>query len=115
MDRESLERLLAQGLSLAEIGRRFGRHEATVAYWVDKFGLSAAHAEKHRERGSLALGELEALIEQGLSLAGIADRVGRSKGTVRHWLRRYGLKTQNPPGRPVSEVAMAARGCSAWR
>jgi hypothetical protein len=32
MDRSSLEVLLAQGLSLAEIGRRFGRHEATVAY-----------------------------------------------------------------------------------
>jgi transposase-like protein len=39
MDRGSLEQLLGQGLSLAEIGRRFGRHEATVGYWVEKHGL----------------------------------------------------------------------------
>jgi IS30 family transposase len=32
MDRASLEQLLNQGLSLAEIGKRFGRHESTVAY-----------------------------------------------------------------------------------
>ncbi len=36
MDRVSLERFLAQGLSLHAIGRRVGRHEATVACWVEK-------------------------------------------------------------------------------
>ena len=47
MDRASLEQLLGQGLSLAEIGRRFGRHEATVSYWVKKHGLEAANRAKH--------------------------------------------------------------------
>jgi hypothetical protein len=34
MDRESLGQMLGRGLSLAQIGRRLGRHEATVAYRV---------------------------------------------------------------------------------
>jgi transposase-like protein len=45
MDRASLEQLLDQGLSLAEIGRRFGLHEATVGYWVKKHGLRAVNRE----------------------------------------------------------------------
>jgi transposase-like protein len=41
MDRDALALLLKQGLSLAEIGRRFGRDESTVGYWVKKHGLRA--------------------------------------------------------------------------
>src|SRR4051812_12513826 len=40
MDRASLESFLERGLSLAEIGRRVGRHESTVGYWVRKYGLA---------------------------------------------------------------------------
>ncbi len=109
MDRESLEGLLEQGLSLAEIGRRFGRHESTVAYWADKYGLTAANGSKHRPRGGLARAELEPLIEAGVSIAGIAERLDRSKATVRHWLRRYGMRTRNEPGRPVSQAAAEAK------
>jgi transposase len=94
MDRTSLEQLLGQGLSLAEIGRRFGRHEATVGYWVKKYGLQAINRDEHMARGGLARVDLEPLIEQGMSIAQIAEAVKRSKGTVRHWLRQYGLKTQ---------------------
>jgi transposase len=109
MDRESLERLLKQGLSLAEIGRRFDRHESTVAYWAEKYGLDAANRAKHRPRGGLARAELEPLVEAGMSIAGIAERLDRSTATVRHWLRRYGMRTQNEPGRPVSQAAAAAK------
>jgi transposase len=63
MDRVSLEKLLSQGLSLADIGRRFGRHESTVAYWVQKYGLQAAHREKHAARGRLTREALESLTE----------------------------------------------------
>lgn len=98
MDRASLEQLLAQGLSLAEIGRRFDLHEATVSYWVKKHGLEAAHRERHVARGGLARDTLEALVEKGMSVAEIAARVDRSKGTVRHWLREYGLKTHPQRG-----------------
>ena len=65
MDRASLEQLLGRGLSLAEIGLRFDRHEATVAYWVDKHGLQAVNQQKHRARGALTREELQPLIERG--------------------------------------------------
>jgi hypothetical protein len=57
----------------------------------------------------LTRAELEPLIEQGLSIADIAERVSRSKGTVRHWLRRHGMRTQNERGRPISEADVAAK------
>jgi transposase len=92
MDRASLEGFLGRGLSLAEIGQRVGRHEATVAYWAKKYGLQAANQQRHAARGGLDREELERLVEQGASIAQIADAVGRSKATVRHWLIRYGMK-----------------------
>lgn len=94
MDRTSLEQLLGQGLSLAEIGRRFDLHESTVGYWVEKHGLRAVNRDKFAARGGLAQEQLEPLVEQGASIAGIAEAVGRSKATVRHWLREYGLTTR---------------------
>jgi transposase-like protein len=41
---------VSQGLSLAEIGRRFDLHEATVGYWVKKHGLQAVNHGKHAAR-----------------------------------------------------------------
>ena len=90
MDRASLEQLLAQGLSLAEIGRKLERHEATVGYWVEKYGLRTVNRDKFAAKGGLTRTDLEPLIERGASIAQIAEAVGRSKTTVRHWLREYG-------------------------
>jgi len=109
MDRPSLEQLLAQGLSLGAIGHRFGLHEATVSYWVRKHGLQAVNRGKHAARGGLGRSELERLIEEGASIAQIAEAVGRSKATVRHWLIRYGLKTHGGAGRRSSAEADAAK------
>jgi transposase len=109
MDRASLEQLLGQGLSLAEIGKRFGKHEATISYWVKEYGLEAAKRDKHLARGGLAREDLEPLIEQGATIAEIADAVGRSKATVRHWLIRYGLKTHSARGRRPAQEAKAAK------
>ena len=53
MDRAALEQMLGDGLSLAEIGRRFGRHESTIAYWAEKHGLRAANRDKHAAKGGL--------------------------------------------------------------
>jgi len=109
MDRASLEQLLAQGLSLAEIGRRFDLHEATVGYWVEKHGLEAVNRDKHAALGGIPKEDLEALIEADLSIAQIAEAVSRSKATVRHWLIRYGLKTHGAIGRRPSGQAKAAK------
>lgn len=94
MDRTALKRLLGQGLSLAEIGKRFGLHESTVGYWVQQHGLQAVNRDKYAAKGSLTREDLEPLIEQGASITQIAEAVGRSKTTVRHWLREYGLTTR---------------------
>jgi transposase len=109
MDRASLEQLLDQGLSLAEIGSRFGLHESTVGYWVEKHGLRAVNRDKFAARGGLKREELEPLVEEGATIAEIADSVGRSKATVRHWLIRYGLKTHNGRGRRSAQEVKAAK------
>ncbi len=109
MDRAWLEQLLGRGLSLAEIGRRFGRHESTVAYWVEKYGLEAVNRDKHAAKGGLTVEELEPLVAAGMSIAQIAAAVGRSKASVRHWLGRRGLITRPREGRERRRQAREAR------
>ncbi len=109
MDRASLEQHLSQGLSLAEIGKRFGRHEATVAYWMKKHELAAVNRTKHTAKGGLERSDLEKLVDAGASIAEIAEKIERSKATVRHWLKRYGLQTQAPPGAPSRPGVHQAR------
>jgi hypothetical protein len=109
VDRTSLERLLAQDLSLAEIGRRVGLHESTVGYWTEQHGLAAVNRAKHVGRGGIARDELEALVEGGLSIAQIAESVGRSKASVRHWLEKYRLRTSGRSGGRSRQGAAEAR------
>jgi transposase/DNA-directed RNA polymerase subunit RPC12/RpoP len=94
MDRETLAALLAEGRSIESIARETGRAASTVAYWVNKHGLSSRHAARHAPRGGIEREPLQALIEEGLSIRQIAARCGVSATTVRHWLQRYGLKTE---------------------
>jgi transposase len=93
MDRDSLERLLAQGLSLEQIGKRFGRHPSTVSYWIGKHGLEAANRERHAARGGLEREVLEAHVRAGKSIAKISADLGVSDATVKHWLAKFDLKT----------------------
>jgi len=109
MDRASLEQLLGQGLSLAEIGRRFGLHESTVGYWVGKHRLAAVHRQGSAARGGLERRQLEALVEADMTIAEIARAVERSKATVRYWLTRYGLRTRGGVGRRPAEQVQAAK------
>ncbi len=102
MDRALLDQPLSQRLSLAEIGRRVGLHEATVGYWVKKHGLEAVNREKCAARGGMAREELVVLVDAGMSIAQIEEAVGRSKATVRHWLREFGLKTRRAEQRRES-------------
>ncbi len=92
MDKEFREKCLGEGLSLEAIGKRVGKHESTVSYWLRKHGLAAGKAEKHSPRGAPDREEMEQLLAAGLSLREIAQRLDRSLATVRHWVRKYGLK-----------------------
>lgn len=87
-----MEQCLADGLSLEAIGKRVGKHESTVGYWLKKHGLVAARAEKHASKGAPSKEEMERLLAAGLSLREIAHRLDRSLATVRHWMGRYELK-----------------------
>ena len=110
MDRDSLALLLAQGHSLAEIGRRFGRDESTVGYWVKKHGLCAANRDKHAARGGLSRELVSELIAEGLSQRQIAARFQCSQRTVRYWLQRWGLRTRRPAARTDDTRAGRAEG-----
>ncbi len=109
VDRDSLKAMLDEDLSLAEIGRRVGRHPSTVAYWVGKHGLEAAKRTTHVARGAIQRDELEELVLSGASIAEIAEQLGRSRGSVRHWLARHGLKTRGGRGRRSPALTRSAR------
>jgi transposase len=94
MDKRFLEECLAKGMSLEAIGTLVGKHPSTVSYWIQKFGLTANGAVRHASKGGVTLDELEPLIDEGLTIEGIAQRLGIGDTTVRHWLKRHGLKTR---------------------
>lgn len=109
MEKESLQQLLAQGVSVERIAKRFGKDPSTISYWMKKHGLKSPYAEKHAAKGGIEQGCLEELVALGLTIAQIAANVGRSKATVRHWLRRYGLRTVNRRGRTMDPRASAGK------
>jgi transposase len=94
MERDWLEARLAEGRSIESIAKEVGKHPSTVAYWAKKHGLRSQHVERHAPRGGLTRDELERLVDGALSIRQIAQTVGLSEATVRHWLRQHGLTTQ---------------------
>jgi transposase/5-methylcytosine-specific restriction endonuclease McrA len=115
MDKQPLELLLGEGLSVERIAKRFGKDPSTVSYWMNKHGLVSPYREKHAAKGGIERERLEGLVNAGMTIAEIATEVGLSKGTARHWLRRYGLRTQNGRGRRRHGGAPAARAVRAAR
>jgi DNA-directed RNA polymerase subunit RPC12/RpoP len=105
MDRDELERYLRQGWSLAKIGKLTGRHPSTVGYWVKQHGLAAVHRDRHAPRGGVSRKRLSALVDEGLTTRAIAERLGLSQSTIRHWLRTHGLQThrqrRGPEGKGI--------------
>jgi transposase len=107
MDKQSLECLLDQGVSVEQIGKRFGKDPSTVSYWMRKYGLVSPYREKHAAKGPIERAHFVGLIEAGASIATIAETLRISTGTVRHWLKKYGLETQAVSQR---RAVRAARG-----
>lgn len=108
MDRVVLERYLAEGKSLEQIGREVGRNPSTVAYWLRQYGLTAVNRAKHAPRGGIPEATLRELIGRGLSGSGIAQELGCSLATVRHWMHRYGLSTRVARERKQNRQARGA-------
>jgi transposase-like protein len=93
VEAQILESYLRRGLSLEAIGRLTGRHPSTVGYWVKQHGLAAVHRNRNAPKGGIDRDTLAALVDDGLTTREIAERVGLSQSTVRHWLRKHGLRT----------------------
>ncbi len=109
MDKRSLKLLLDRGVSVEAIARRFDRHPSTVSYWMRKYGLVSPYREKHAAKGGIERDQLETLIAEGMTIGQIAEVVRRSKTTVRHWMRRYGLRTRNAMGARPAALVRAAK------
>jgi transposase len=105
MDTEILATQLAEGRSIEAIARESGRAASTVAYWVNKHGLTSAHASRHAARGGIERERLQALVEEGLSIRQIAAQLDVSYTTARYWLGRHGIVT--PRARRLAETAPA--------
>jgi transposase-like protein len=93
MDAGVLEQYLRDGLSLEKIGALTGRHPSTIGYWVKQHGLAAVHRDRHAPKGGIDKKTLTALVDAGLTTRQIAEQLGFSQSTVRHWLRRHRLRT----------------------
>jgi transposase-like protein len=89
MEREILERYLADGLSLAEIGALVNRDPSTVGYWAKKHGLKPPRAEKFARRGPPDRRLVQTMAEEGATLSEIAAAIDRSLATVRYWLGKW--------------------------
>ena len=109
MEKRSLEYLLGQGMSVEQIANRFGKDPSAVSSWLKKYGLVSPQSEKHAAKGGIERDRLEILVDRGMTIAEIAADVGLSKATVRHWLRKYGMRTHNSLGRRPRAVAQASK------
>src|SRR5262245_31905501 len=108
MEREWLEQRLEAGRSIESIAREVGRVPSTVAYWVNKYGLTSAHATRRATKGGIARDTLAPLVAAGLSTRKIAARLQVSQATVRHWLRKHDLETERAARRRLLEVQASA-------
>lgn len=111
MEREWLEARLAAGMSLEAMAQEAGKGVSTVGYWVKKHGLVAAGSERHRAKGGLSEARLRELVDRGWSQRQIAAEVDRSLGSVRHWLRQYGLQTVQRSRRREDPSPSMTRRC----
>ena len=106
MTKEELERYLAEGLSLEQIGKRVGIEKSTVSYQLKKHGLRPVNQGRAANKGGLRRDDLSAMVSQRLTLTEMARQLDRSKSTVRYWLKKYG-SWPLPAGRKRAQVQLA--------
>jgi transposase len=103
MERDWLASELQAGRSIESIARETGRSASTVAYWVNKHGLVSQYTSKYLPRGGIERELLTQLVDDGLSVREIAARQAMSATTVRHWLRKFELRTRRAEQRDGGE------------
>lgn len=105
MEKRFLELCLEAGLSLPAIGRLTGKLPGTVGYWVKKHGLEANGSAKFSQRGPIDRAVLEEMIDAGLTLREMADRLGTNIKRVHYWVQKHGLKTTG--GKRIVAIRLA--------
>ena len=94
IDRSAMARRSALAGSLDRVDRReLGQPASNVAYQAAAYGLRSAHAARLAPKGQIGPDELSALVDQGLSVRQIAERLGIGPTAARHWLAKHGLQT----------------------
>ena len=112
MDKQWLETQLAAGRSIESIAKEVGKHPSTVSHWLAKYDLVSVYAERHAPKGPPAREQLAALVEEGLTIQQMAERLAIGATTVRYWLRKYALTTARARGaRVASGERMVIREC----
>lgn len=95
MDKLYLEELVAEGLSQNQIAEKSDCDRSTVKRWLKRYGLRTKNAEVYSvSYGPVEKSDLERMIDEGFTIAEIAERMNRSQTSARHWIEKYGLKTQ---------------------
>jgi transposase len=111
MEKEFLERCLAEGMSLRAIGEQVGKHESTVGHWLKKHGLTSVGSERYAGRGAVSRDRLASLAASGVTLAEMARRLDRSVSTIRYWLARYEIQHARPRRRAADGAGRATFEC----
>jgi transposase-like protein len=107
LDKAFLERCLADGMSLPQIGRMVGRDPSTVGYWVTRHGLVANGRDRYSGKGPLDRHALKQLLSERYSVSAIARVLGTSPGRVRYWINKHGLEIDGGRRRLISEARAA--------
>jgi transposase-like protein len=90
---EWLAERLEAGASYEAIARECGCSPSKVSYWAGKYGLTSAQAQRHAGRGGIERAMLEQMIEDGLTVRAIAERLDSSAARIRYWITRHELAT----------------------
>jgi hypothetical protein len=83
VDKAFLEECLMEGLSLEAIGKRVGKHESTVSYWLKKHGLAAVGSETYAPNQKVDPDRLRALVKAGASIQERGEEFGAGRSTIR--------------------------------
>jgi hypothetical protein len=93
MTKAELERYLAEGLSLEQIGKRVGRDPSTVSYHLKRHGLVPLGHDVHAPNQKVDLEELRRLMARGATVREAAATFGCGYSTVRYWLKKLDIET----------------------
>jgi hypothetical protein len=81
LDREELERLAEDGLTVRELGLRLDRSPTTVRYWLRKYGIALSHPGPRRIHGEA--GGSKRRIKSSCKKHGLTEFALRSDGYYR--------------------------------